>query len=43
MATAMQDLELDRLLVVYPGEQTYDLGAAIQAMPLPAAIAALSV
>jgi predicted AAA+ superfamily ATPase len=43
MATAMQDLELDRMLVVYPGEQTYDLGAAIQAMPLPAAIAALSV
>jgi predicted AAA+ superfamily ATPase len=43
MATAMRDLELDRLLVVYPGEQTYDLGAAIQAMPLPAAIAALSV
>jgi predicted AAA+ superfamily ATPase len=43
MATAMQDLELDRLLIVYPGEQTYDLGAAIQAMPLPAAIAALSV
>jgi predicted AAA+ superfamily ATPase len=43
MATAMQDLELDRLLVVYPGEQTYDLGAAVQAMPLPAAIAALSV
>jgi predicted AAA+ superfamily ATPase len=43
MATAMQDLELDRLLVVYPGEKTYDLGAAIQAMPLPAAIAALSV
>jgi predicted AAA+ superfamily ATPase len=43
MATAMQDLELDRLLVVYPGEKTYDLGAAIQAMPLPTAIATLSV
>jgi len=43
MATAMKDLELDRLLVVYPGEQTYDLGAGIQAMPLPAAVAALSV
>jgi uncharacterized protein len=43
MATAMQDLELDRLLVVYPGEKTYDLGAAIQAMPLPTAIASLGV
>ncbi len=34
MRTAMQDLELDRLIVVYPGAQSYSLGDGISVLPL---------
>ena len=38
MRTAMQDLELDKLIVVYPGSQTYPLGKGITVMPLTQAV-----
>ncbi len=42
MRSAMQDLELDRLLVVYPGRRSYQLDESIVAVPLQdAATAAL--
>jgi predicted AAA+ superfamily ATPase len=34
MRTAMQDLELDKMVVVYPGSQSYSLAEAITAAPL---------
>ena len=36
MRIAMEDLKLKRLLVVYPGDQSYDLGGGIRAIPLQA-------
>jgi predicted AAA+ superfamily ATPase len=41
MATAVRDLRLHRLIVVYPGSDSYELGERVEAMPLPAAIEAL--
>jgi predicted AAA+ superfamily ATPase len=38
MKIAMQDLQLDRLYVVYPGEQRYALTERIEAVPLAALI-----
>lgn len=38
MRTAMQDLELDRLVVVYPGLQPYPLAEGISVLPLARAI-----
>ena len=32
--TALEDLRLDRLLVVYPGERRYTLGAQVEVVPL---------
>ena len=34
MRTAIQDLELDRLVVVYPGSQPYSLAEGIRVLPL---------
>jgi uncharacterized protein len=34
MRIAMQDLRLDRLFIVYPGDKTYDLDKEIVALPL---------
>ena len=34
MRTAMVDLELDRLVVVYPGSQPYSLADGINVLPL---------
>ncbi|MEW5940204.1 MAG: DUF4143 domain-containing protein [Chloroflexota bacterium] len=34
MRSAMQDLELDRLAVIYPGSQVYSLGDRISVLPL---------
>jgi predicted AAA+ superfamily ATPase len=34
MRTALKDLELDRLLVVYPGEKAYKLSDRIEVVPL---------
>jgi predicted AAA+ superfamily ATPase len=34
MHTSMQDLELDKLVVVYPGIQSYSLGDGISVLPL---------
>lgn len=34
MRTAMEDLRLDRLVVVYPGERRYPLAQGIEAVPL---------
>ena len=34
MVTAIQDLELDRLLVIYPGIQSYKLAEKVQVVPL---------
>lgn len=34
MQTAFDDLSLDRLWVIFPGERTYDLGKRITALPL---------
>lgn len=34
MRVAMQDLGLDRLFVLYPGDKTYDLDKDIVALPL---------
>lgn len=39
MRTAMQDLELDKLVVVYPGSQPYPLAEKINVLPLAKAIA----
>ena len=36
MRTALADLRLDELLVLYPGQKTYPLGERIQALPLAA-------
>ncbi len=36
MRTAISDLKLDRLYVVYPGTQRYALGRSIEALPLSA-------
>jgi hypothetical protein len=30
----MNDLELDRLLVIYPGTRRYTLGECVEALPL---------
>jgi predicted AAA+ superfamily ATPase len=38
MRTAMQDLELDKLVVVYPGSQPYSLAEGINVVPLARAI-----
>jgi predicted AAA+ superfamily ATPase len=38
MRTAMQDLELDKLVVVYPGSQPYSLAEGISVVPLARAI-----
>jgi len=38
MRTAMQDLELDKLIVVYPGSQPYSLAKGITVMPLTQAV-----
>ena len=38
MRTAMQDLELDKLVVVYPGSQPYSLAEGINVLPLAMAI-----
>ncbi len=38
MRTAMQDLELDKLIVVYPGSQSYSLGKGVTVMPLSQAV-----
>jgi predicted AAA+ superfamily ATPase len=38
MRTARQDLELDRLVVVYPGSQPYPLAEGIQVLPLTTAV-----
>jgi predicted AAA+ superfamily ATPase len=38
MRTAMQDLELDKLVVVYPGSQPYSLAEGINVLPLARAI-----
>lgn len=35
MRMALDDLKLDRLFVVYPGEKDYTLDARIEAVPLP--------
>jgi predicted AAA+ superfamily ATPase len=34
MRIALQDLKLDRLIVVYPGELRYNLGERVEVMPL---------
>ena len=34
MRTALQDLELDRLVVFYPGERRFTLADKIEAVPL---------
>ena len=34
MKTALKDLELDRLIVVYPGEKAYPLSEEVEALPL---------
>jgi hypothetical protein len=38
MRTAMQDLELNKLIVVYPGSQSYSLAKEITVMPLTQAV-----
>lgn len=38
MRTSMQDLELDKLIVVYPGLQSYPLAKGITVMPLTQAL-----
>jgi hypothetical protein len=38
MRTAIQDLELDKLIVVYPGSQPYSLAKGITVMPLTQAV-----
>ncbi len=38
MRIALEDLKLDRLIVIYPGEQAYTLGEKIIVMPLSAFI-----
>jgi hypothetical protein len=38
MRTAMQDLELHKLIVVYPGSQSYSLAKEITVMPLTQAV-----
>ena len=40
MRMALEDLNLDHLAVVYPGEQTYPLGDRITVLPLAALAAA---
>lgn len=34
MRIALEDLRLDKLIVVYPGDQRYDLGRRVEAVPL---------
>jgi hypothetical protein len=34
MRIALEDLKLDQLLVVYPGERRYPLGKRVEVMPL---------
>lgn len=43
MGIAMQDLRLDRLLVIYPGEKSYDIGERMLVLPLGSAIDELRV
>lgn len=42
MLSALTDLQLDRLLVIYPGAARYALSECIEALPLVDAIATLS-
>ena len=39
MRIALTDLKLDRLLVVYPGEQRYALGDRVEVVPLAQLVA----
>lgn len=39
MTTAMHDLRLHKMYVVYPGHQRYSLGSGIEALPLNALLA----
>jgi hypothetical protein len=39
MRTALQDLNLDRLIVVYPGERHYPLGDRVEVTPLAELVA----
>lgn len=41
MHVALEDLRLDRLFIVYPGNQAYDLHARVSAVPLTEAAAAV--
>jgi hypothetical protein len=34
MRTALADLRLDRLYVLYPGDKTYGLGKKVEVVPL---------
>jgi hypothetical protein len=38
MRTSVQDLELDKLVVVYPGSQPYALAERINVLPLAKAV-----
>jgi uncharacterized protein len=40
MRIALEDLKLDRLLVVYPGERRYRLGDRVEVIPLVELVAA---
>lgn len=42
MRIAIEDLRLDRLRVIYPGERRYHLGEKVEAVPLTAYEAAAS-
>lgn len=42
MRSALQDLRLHRLLVIYPGEQAYSLHDRVEVLPLEMALAGLS-
>jgi hypothetical protein len=42
MASALEDLELQRLLVVYPGLTRYTLGSKVEVMSLAQCVAELA-
>ncbi len=42
MVSALQDLSLDRLLVIYPGAERYSLGPRVEVLPLADGIAELT-
>ena len=42
MRIALEDLKLDQLLVVYPGNRTYQLDKSVHVLPLSEAIARLA-